>query len=377
MSIAGASKIHVLHVVPTLRAGGLELAMAGIVNRLAGMTHSVICMRGEAEIAEHFGPDVQIHCMRSKFNELALPFRLAKLIKQIKPSVIHANNWGGWSEIAIASFLLAKRPPLIFSFHGLSVIGPPSWKRRLAGRILSMKTDLALTVCDASRQVMADQYGLSVDRIGVIPNGVDIDLFHPADRPPNEQLVVGAVGSLLAIKNHALLIRSVGDLVAAGMDVQFRLAGDGPIRGQLTELASSLGIADRVSLLGAIDDVPTFLRGLDIFVQPSDTEAMPLSILEAMSSALPCVATDVGGVSEIIAQGEAGILIAPGDQKALTDVLSQLAGDTHRREALASAGRERVCEHYSVESSVAKYGYLYEQFASGNLKPMETLNGPA
>ncbi len=377
MPTAEISKVHILHVVPTLRAGGLELALAGLVNRLGDMKHSIICMRGEADISEQFNRDVQIHCIRSKSNELKLPFRLARLIKRIKPDVIHTNNWGAWSEIAIASFLLLKRPPMIFTFHGLSLMGPPSRKRRFAGKILARKTDLALTVCDASRQVMADQYGLSVDRIGVIYNGVDTELFAPAGKPPNEPLVIGSVGSLLPIKNHALLIRSVADLLAVGVDLQLRIAGDGPIRSQLTDLAESLGIADSVRFLGAINDVPDFLRGLDIFAQPSDTEAMPISILEAMSSALPSVATDVGGVSEIFAGGAAGKLIAPGDQKALTEVLLELAGDGLRRQTLGQAGRDRVCEHFSLASNIAKYRYLYEQFASGNLKPLESLNGQA
>ncbi len=368
MSIAGVSKIHVLHVAPTLRAGGLELTLARIVGRLGDMNHSVICMRGEADIAGYFSPDVQIHCVRSKPNELALPFRMAKLIKRIKPDVIHARNWGAWADTAIASFLQRKAPPLIFSFHGVSIDGRASWKRRLAGRILANKTDLTFTVCNASRQVMADQYGLSVNRIGVIHNGVDIDRFTPAGKSPGKPLVVGSLGSLVPMKNHALLIRSLSDLLAAGVDIQLRLAGGGPCREQLTDLADSLGIADSVQFLGAVDDVPQFLRGLDIFVLPSDSEAMPNSLLEAMSSALPCVATDVGGVGEILAQGAAGVLVSPGDQGALTEVLGQLAGDGLRREALAQAGRKRVCEHYNVDKMVADYGYLYEQVAAGNYR---------
>lgn len=355
--------IHILHVVPTLGAGGMELVMSRIVQGLSrqGVTHSVVCLKGEAIISDQFDDSVSIYCMHAKPNELSLPWRLWQLLRRVRPTVIQVLNWSAWPDVAIARLAMPKPPPLIFGFHGLDTSGPILFRRRLASRMLAHITTHMFTVSEATKRMLVHHVGLPENRIDVIPNGIDIDLFCP----PNDNalggngIVIGAVGSLSPVKNHALLIRACAAVSKSGLQVELRLAGEGLEKSRLSHLSNSLGIADRVHLLGHMKDVPAFLQQLDIFVLPSNSEAHPLALLEAMSSGLPCIATCVGGVPEVLDEGRCGRLVQPGDIEDMANAIRQLSSDRATRAALGIAARARVIEKYSLEQMLERYSVLY------------------
>ncbi|MDQ2696936.1 MAG: glycosyltransferase family 4 protein [Pseudomonadota bacterium] len=358
--------LHVLHVVPTLRVGGMELALSRIVNGLAGrgITGSVVCLTGEPAIRDRFDAHVQVHCMHARPNEWGLPWRLRALLRRLRPQVIHARNWGAWPDIALARLSLYPPIPLIFSFHGLAGSGPMPWRQRLAYRLLARMTTRVFTVSQASRQFLVNHVGLPGAALDVIPNGVDTVRFRPAaGRVPGAMPVIGTVGSLAPVKNQALLIRAVGGLLARGLDVRLDIAGEGPEKTRLDELAHSLGIARRLRLLGHVADVPAFMNSLDIFVLPSDSEAHPNALLEAMACALPCVGTRVGGVPEVLGSCPSSLLIDAGDQAGLTAALAELVADPARRAALGRAGRECILRHYSMAQMMDAYAALYASLA--------------
>ena len=363
MSKIAAAHISVMHVVPMLTPGGMELAMCRVVNALAeeGMRHSVVCLKGEPEIAGRFHPSVTVYCMHAGINEIRLPWRLGRLLLRLRPDVIHARNWSAWPDIAVARTLVATHLPLIYSFHGLDTAGPMPFRRRLASRVLATFTTRIFTVTQASRRMLVDDVGLPASRIEVIPNGVDTDRFRPRAGSRNrDSFVVGTVGSLTPVKNHSALVQACGSLAANGTDLELRIAGEGPERSSLLDLAESLKFTDRLHLHGHVEDVPAFLAGLDIFVLPSDSEAHPNALLEAMACGLPCVATRVGGVPEVLEWGQAGLLVEPGDPSDLAQAINRLAQDRAHRERLGRHARERVVEHYSMSAMLDAYRKLYE-----------------
>jgi len=358
--------IHVLHVVPTLGPGGIQLTLSRVVRELSGrgMRHSIVCLKGEAIIRDHFDETAQIYCMHSGVNDLRLPWHLWRLIRNLKPTVIHARNWSAWPDVALARLFTFPVIPLLFSFHGQDTAGPIPLRRRIAFRILARITTHIFAVSNVIKEMLVQNTGLPAGQISVIPNGVDTDRFRPASIkcPDTRQLVVGSVGSLTPVKNHALLIRACAELITNGIDLELRIAGEGPERSKLVELAKVLIINDRVHLMGHLDDIPRFLQGLDIFVLPSSSEAHPNALLEAMACGLPCIATEVGGVSEVmVGDGPVGRVIKPEDLTDLVHAIAELADSQTERDILGNAARNRVCQKYSSLHMINSYAALYGQ----------------
>ncbi|MDY0166857.1 MAG: glycosyltransferase [Thermoguttaceae bacterium] len=357
-----ASQLHVLHVTPGLLLGGMELTMARVIAGLSGrgIRHTVAALREEPQMAERLPPDVPVHMMHSPPNELRLPLRLARLIRQVRPDVIHARNWGAWPDTVAASLLVRPRVPVVLSFHGLGRAGFMPWRRRAASFLLARMVRALVTVSEESKRLMVARWGWPAAKTRVIPNGVDTERFTPAERPVREgPLVVGTVGNLRPVKNQAMLVSACGRLAAAGRDVELRIAGEGPERDALVEQARAEGMADRLHLPGRIDDVPEFLRQLDVFALTSDSEQHPNALSEAMACGLPCVATDVGCVDELLDGGRCGRIVAPRDTAALAAALGELAADLTLRQTLGSLAREHACRHYSLEVMLGAYEKLY------------------
>ncbi|MBK6603370.1 MAG: glycosyltransferase [Betaproteobacteria bacterium] len=150
---------------------------------------------------------------------------------------------------------------------------------------------------------MVEHVGLREQDVAVIPNGVDTRRFAPTQRAhTTNELLVGTVGSLTPVKNQALLIRACARVIQQGLALRLDIVGEGRERPALEGLVRSLGMTGRVRLLGHIDDIPAFLNGLDLFVLPSDSEAHPNALSEAMACGLACIASRVGGVAEIADQ---------------------------------------------------------------------------
>ncbi len=354
--------IHILHVVPTLGVGGMELAMSRVISSLPSseMHHSIVCLKGDAVIGNLFDRDITIYCMHSGSNDISLPWRLWRLIRRIGPTVIHARNWSAWPDVAMARLAMLPRMPLIFSFHGLDTAEVMPFRRRLACRMLTGVTTRIFTVSEASRRTLVEQVGMPAQRIDVIPNGVDTNRFAPnLPRDKGKRLVIGTVGSLTPVKNQALLVRTFARLIAAGHDVELRLAGRGPKKDELTRLARELDVEDRVIFAGHVDDVPGFLHQLDIFALPSSSEQHPNALLEAMACGLPCVATDVGGVGELLGQGRFGQIVEPEDLYAFASALAELCKAPSLRHRFGKMSRKRVCDHYSLQQMVLQYRRLY------------------
>lgn len=364
------TRIHVLHIVPGLYPGGMELAMSRIINSLVekGYRHSVVCLKGDAVIRKNIHDSVPIYCLHSNKSELSIVTRLREIILQVRPTVIHARNWSAWPDVAIARLMLRNPPPLIFSFHGLDSSAPMPLRRRIVSRLLAIVTTHIFTVSEASKKLLVHHIGLPKSRIEVIANGIDTEQFQPAKTMStnNSAIVIGTVGGLSPVKNQALLIRACAELSKSGMHIDICLAGEGSQRLRLLELAKSQRIADCVHLLGQIADVSGFLQQLDIFVLPSDNEAHPNALLEAMSCGLPCIGTRVGGVPEMLEWGLCGHLVQPGDLDGLIEAIRQLANDPVGRKTLGNAARKRVSANYSLDQMVNRYAKLYGWYDSGH-----------
>jgi glycosyltransferase involved in cell wall biosynthesis len=202
-----------------------------------------------------------------------------------------------------------------------------------------------------------DRFGLPPERTCTIYNGVDVERFSPSERAVEGDeggLQLLAVSALIREKGIDLLLRA---LAALG-DVPWRLAvaGDGPARGTLMDLAKNLGIADRTRFLGLRDDVPGLLRTADIFVHPAIwQEALGNTVLEGMAAGCAVVASRVGGIPELARHGEEALLVEPTNVRELSDTLLRLAADPALRRRLGRAARARVVKDFSLASSISRH----------------------
>jgi sugar transferase (PEP-CTERM/EpsH1 system associated) len=296
-------------------------------------------------------------------------------MREFRPHIVHSRNWGAIE--AIASARLAGVPVAIHSEHGYvpDMLGGLPRRQRLMRRALYKMADAVFTVTDELRTYHAAQAGVAKDRIRVIRNGVDTGRFvrRPHSRQPlrerfaatEQDFVVGTVSRLVAIKDHVTLLKGTERLISRGMSVRVLIAGSGTERRNLEGYVnSSPFLAGRVSFLGACDDVPELLNALDAFVLPSLTEGMSNTILEAMATGLPIVATRVGGNPELIQDGRSGLLFDPGDAGRLASHIETLYHDMGLRERLGAASRDRAVTEFSLNRMLTQYRQLYAELAT-------------
>ncbi len=213
--------------------------------------------------------------------------------------------------------------------------------------------------------------GIPSERIHRITNMVDVDLYRPPREGEREsgkaafglggKTVVTFCGRLAPIKGLEHLLPAWSEAVRTFPDARLLVLGEGPSRDSLERLASRLGIADTVRFEGRVDDVPARLRSSDVFVLSSLMEGLPNSLLEAMAAGLPAVATNVGGVGDIIEDGKNGLLAGPADPGGLAERIGMLLGDAGLRRRLGEAALRTVRERFSLDATVKRYIGLYRE----------------
>jgi len=239
-------------------------------------------------------------------------------------------------------------------------------RRSVYGFVNRRLVDGILVNSMAARDELKRRFGVASEKVHEIPAGVDVSLFEGERRDDalrrelglGEMMVVGAVGKLSRVKNHALLLRAAARLATRRRDVAFLVVGDGTLRKELEDLAGWLGIAGRTLFVGERRDVARLLKLMDVFVMPSVSEGLPNAVMEAMAAGLPVVATDVGGVSELVEHGVTGLLVPAEGEIELADAIARLLEDGEAREKMSRAGHERVLAEYDVSVSVRRFEHV-------------------
>jgi glycosyltransferase involved in cell wall biosynthesis len=353
-----------LHVFASFATGGPQARFAAVANRLGGrFRHAVVAMDGRQEARELLDPalDVrfpQVGMLKGDTRGNLLRFRAA--LRDIAPDLLVTSNWGS------IEWALARIGTGMPHLHMEDGFGPQECARQIPRRVLARRLLLRrATVVVPSRllwRIATETWRLPQSRLRMLPNGVDIARFVAAEpRDGAQPIVIGTVAALRPEKNIARLIRAVARLPAE-MPARLVIVGDGPERATLEALAAAEGIGGKVEFAGHRADPAALYGGFDIFALSSDTEQMPLSVLEAMASRLPVAATDVGDVAAMLDAANRPYVVAREDG-ALADALAVLAARSDLRAALGAANRARAIAEFDETDMIAAWRDLFEGLA--------------
>jgi glycosyltransferase involved in cell wall biosynthesis len=261
---------------------------------------------------------------------------------------------------------VATRVPVrFFTVHGWAFSaysGLPSLLYRVADRLMAPLTTVTICVSENELAAGLEAGTCSAERSVVIRNAVDVSA---SARSRHDRAIprLIAVGRLKAPKDFLTLVRAFAELPEGSFEAL--IVGDGPDRAAVEAEVRRLGLEKRVSLAGERDDVPALLADSDVFVLSSRSEGLPVSVLEAMAAELPVVASGVGGLSELVVDGETGLLVPPGDVAALAAALGRLIADRDLRRTLGAAGRARAEELFDLAAFRLAHLELYERELEG------------
>jgi len=262
-------------------------------------------------------------------------------------------------QYAIPAALLAG-VALVYTEHARHSLGKHAWLRRLA-RLHGSLFGPMVCVSQNLRGFMIDEVGLKPERIEVIHNGIDLSSF-TQPTPGNGRtggVVIGTVARLTEAKDHGNLLRAFAMVRREAPEVRLVLVGDGELREDIESMVSSLGLRDAVEMTGKRSDIPQLLAGMDIFVLPSRREGFPVSIIEAMAGGRAVVATDVGGVREILEDGADGIVVPPEDDASLASAILGLVRDPNGRARLGDNARQKAARDFSDQAMIRNYKRLF------------------
>jgi len=317
---------------------------------------------------------------RSQIGTWRLRYELFRIFRRLKPAIVHSRNKSGLDALLPAR--LAGVRHCVHGEHGWDVhdLDGRSRKEQVLRRLHAPLVERYVTVSRSLRDYLVERVGIRPERITTICNGVDTDKFRPAERKPLELLpaslqgeglvVVGTVGRLQPVKDQQALLRAFAELVGEGgpgaASARLLMVGNGPLREALEKQAQALGIAHLTTFAGDRTDVAQLLQCMHVFVLPSRAEGISNTVLEAMATGLPVLATRVGGNVELVQDNGNGALFEAGDVAALKRLLAGYLADPGMRRRHGERSRQLAVESFSLKAMVDGYRGAYERLMRGH-----------
>ena len=355
--------MRIVHVVQGLGIGGQERLVASLSRVLVARGHEpvIVSLSTGGEVRAEVDGVPVYDVTRGPRADLTVVVRLASLLRRLGADVIHTHNPSPMLH-GVPAALLARVGRRVHTKHGVNIYGRKGlWAARAAVRLL----DALVAVSPETASIARSKELVPDHRLRVVPNGIPLSAFGPDPDArariraelgiPGDAFVVGTVGRLAPEKDYPLLVRALAP--ALGETMRLVIVGDGQCRDRLRE-AIPAERAPYVTLTGARRDVPALLAAFDLFALSSRTEGLPLAIPEAMATALPVVATAVGGLPSVVPR-ECGLLVPSGDAYALGGAIDALARDRDRARAMGRAARRHALDRFSIDAMTDAYEAIY------------------
>ena len=371
-----ADAAHLLHLFPSFVPAGSQVRTAQLIRAFGPeFRHTIVALDGRTDARALLPAELGVRYLESgpKAGSLRTALRLARLLRAERPDLLLTYNFG-----AIDGLIAARLVPGQRAVHHEDGFGPDEaagFKRRRIWmrRLCLPRAARTVVISETLRKIALELWNESPLHLAFIPNGIDLARFSPRDGnlPLRRELglgetdvVVGAVGHLRPEKNLPRLFAALerAQRQAGSSRLALVVLGDGPVRPELERLAAAGALAGRVRLVGHQSDPLPYYRMMDVFALVSDTEQMPLSLLEAMASRLPAVATNVGDVVAMLPGEQAPFVVLPGGEacvEALGGSFARLAADPALRERLGERNLDRARKTYSQNAMVEGFRAVY------------------
>jgi glycosyltransferase involved in cell wall biosynthesis len=365
--------INLLHIIYSLEIGGAEMdlvAKAKVLVEEYGYHIAIACLlrRGElVEEAERNGIRVIGPVMSGKSDIRVIP-RLVRTMCSGKFDIVHTHMFAA-NFLGRLAALLAGVPVIVSTVQ--LIAEREKWWEILLDRALQLKTGMMITSSEAVRRSFIER-GIREDKITTIYNGIDFSKFDSIDRVEarnrirpelglkDSTFLVGTVARLQRVKGVECLIEAANHIVESVPNARFLIVGDGPQKAELQYRIKQLDLSSRFIFAGTREDVPAILSALDLFVLPSLSEALGIAVIEALLMRVPVVATNVGGVPEVVKSGETGLLVPPKDPIRLGEAIAYVYSNRDRAIAMARAGERRVRGMFEISRLAQRQVELYE-----------------
>ncbi|WP_288126597.1 glycosyltransferase [Thiomonas sp.] len=361
----------VVHMIDELPRDGAEMLLLDLMrHREPGFRYAVVCIIRGGPLEEEFariGIPVIIFGRRGKL-DVSLVLRLASWLRRNRAAIVHTHLFTADTYGRLAAKLAGV--PVVFStVH--NIVNP--WKggfRKGIDRLFARLSTRVIGCSEEVTQALATRDGIPAERLMAIPNGIDLRKFAqvsgegvraefglPADRP-----LLGVVGRLHPQKGHEDLFRALATMPQARAgEVSCLVVGTGELQDALHAMVRQMGLEPCVVFTGMRTDVPRLVAALDVFVMPSRWEGLPIALLEAMASAKPVICTRVGGIPDVVRDGDNGLLIDASDPAQLQQRIAQLLDSPDERTRLGLRARDTVIERFDVTRTAAAYNNLHRQ----------------
>ena len=376
----------VAHVIHHLGTGGMENGLVNLINHMPSTRyrHAIVCLQGFTDFRQRIRrDDVEIYDVNQRDgHDLGAYGRLYKILRALNPDILHTRNLSALESQVVGAF--ARIPGRVHGEHGRDIYDLHGKSRKykllrmaiqpLIGHYITVSRDLAGWLQNAVR--------VPGRKVTQIYNGVDCVKFHPRSGarapigPPgfvsDDAIIIGSVGRLAQVKDFPTLIQAFHHLREGWLEGRSRLrlviVGDGAMRPECERLIAELHLGDQVWLAGDRSEIPALMRAMDLFVLPSLGEGISNTILEAMASGLPVIATAVGGNPELVSPGKTGALIPSADPEKMAQALLGYVSNPARMAKEGHAARAEVEARFSMEAMVGAYLGVYDQVLKTSTK---------
>jgi glycosyltransferase involved in cell wall biosynthesis len=373
--------MRIVQFVNNLDMGGLErLAIDLAECQLAdGHEPLIYCLTHPGRLAEEAAAkNIPVRALeKGPGPHLSTVWKIVRQLRRDRPDVLHTHNHLV-HHYGVAAAILSGVPVVVNTRHRgeQKLVNTPEGSR-IATETTDLKSDRlfratlpwtasVVMISEATRQFFVNYRGVPAAKTRVILNGARLERFFAVPARPGSarpRVRFGIAARLMPEKDHFALLRAFSSVLREIPEAQLQIAGEGPMRGRLEDRSRELGLAQSVTFMGPLSDVPKFLSQLDIFVLSSLIEGLPISILEAMAAGLPIVATRAGGVSEAAVDGENARLVDPGDAEALADAMLRMAR-LPDLESVGAIGRRIAKERFRIEDTWRQYHELFLEYGA-------------
>ena len=355
---------YVVHLIPSLDVGGMERLVADLaIGRTSGKT-SILCLNKLGTLGEQIEQEVAIKVLNIPKNLLFATLAVYKALRKLKPDVIHCHNMQAHFFGSICAMFIPNTQ-VVLTKHGQYI--PTSGLASVINKLTLRKSKIIGVSADITR-IMQQWITKNSYPIEYIANGISLAPYQTLKLKAlakkdfgieQSTFCVGIVARLSPPKEHLLLIDAVATLAETTPDINL-IIGDGPLRKTIDAYITSHHYQSIVTMLGEREDIANILNALDVFALTSSSEGIPMTILEAMAASLPVVATNVGGIPQVVINNETGILVENKDKTALVNAIQSLIENPKKMTAFGEQGRLLLENNYSIKQVAAIYESTYE-----------------